>query len=241
MKIILILSLLLSSSIFAKVYKYKDRYGRIHYVDDISKVPNNKVNSVKTLNTKFLKTDYKVIDKYRRIILKKGVFYKQLKAQKDALLYWGSLMVNAGFNEFKIDLSRIKAIRLMKKNGKKLKRRQRRKRAIILAHFFKSFENEWPKVYEEMNFKKTNNKSIDMMRKHRKSVKTNADNLAMRVKLIEEWASIIKANKNADFKLITERVNNISAMYDVPKPNIPSLSKYIDNTIKIFEKEFRKK
>ncbi len=240
MKIILILSLLLSSTLFAKVYKYKDRYGRIHYVDDISKVPNSKVNSVKTLNSKFLKTDYKVIDKYRRIILKKGVFYKQLKAQRDALLYWGSLMVNAGFDEFKIDLSRIKAIRLIKKNGKKFNRRQRRKKAILLANFFKSFENSWPRVYEEINFKRTDNKSIDIMRKHRKSVKTNADNLSMRVKLIEEWASIIKNNKNADSKLIEERITNISAMYDVPKPNIPSLSKYIDETIRIFEKEFRK-
>ncbi len=240
MKIIIILSLLFSSVMFAKIYKYKDRYGRIHYVDDISKVPNNRVNHVKTLNSRFFKTDYKVIDKYRKIILKKGVYYKELKAQKDALIYWGSLMVNAGFTEFKVDLARIKSIRVIRKNGKKLGRKQRRKKAVLLANFFKLFENSWPRVYEEINFKSSGNKSIDTMRKHKRSVKTNSDNISMRVKLLEEWAAIIKNNKNADSKLITDRLNTISAMYDVPKPNIKALSKYIDETIKVFEKEFRK-
>jgi len=240
MKTILILSLLLSSVLWAKIYKYKDNYGRVHYVDDLSKVPNNKVNSIKTLNSKFLKTNYDIVDKYRKIILKKGVYYKDLKNQKNALIYWSSIMIGFGFPEIKVDLSKIKMIPVAGRNGKKLSRKKRKKTAVLLANFFKSFESYWPKVYEEVNFKKTGEKSLDIMRKHRKTVKTGASNLALRVRLLEKWAKIIKNNKKADAKLVSERMDQISAMYDVPKPNIKVLSKYMDETIKEFEREFRK-
>ena len=236
----LVLFLLVSPLLFAKIYKYKDSHGRIHYVDDISKIPNNKIKNAKILNTRFLKTDNKIIDKYRKIIIKKGVCYKNLKAQKDALLSWGAIMVGYGFNEFKVDLSRINSISLVDKKGRPLKGKKRRKVAVILANFFKSFENEWSIVYEEIHFKSSGDRAIDTMRKYVKTVKTSKDNLTLRVKLLEDWAKIIKQNKNADSALIDARLKVISGMYDVPNPDIYKLSKYVDKTIILFEKEFRK-
>jgi hypothetical protein len=240
MKIIITTLLLLSISLFGKIYQYKDSYGKVHYVDDISKVPESKQDYIKTMNTRFLKTNSDLIDKYRKLILKNGVYYKKLEEQKKALLSWGSIIVSYGFVEFKIDLSRIQSISFTDKKGKKLNRKQMAKTARILSSFFKSFESNWPKVYEEIHFKKSRNEALDVMRKHRSTVKTGSDNLSFRVKLLEEWVTIMKKNKDADTKLIDERMSKITSMYDVPKPNIEILSKYMDETIDIFEKEFRK-
>ena len=241
MKFIVLSIMIVSFSLSAKIYKYKDRYGSVHYVDDISKIPSNKLNQVKTMKSKFFPSENAVVDKYRRILLKKGVYYKELSNQKDALILWGSLMINYGFQEFKVDMSRISSIKFVTKKGKKLSRRQKRKLASNLALHFKSFESAWPKVYEEIHFKSSGSNAIDLMRKNRKILRTSSGNISVRIKLLEEWSAMMKDNPSKyDTKLIIERMNKISALYDVPKPNLPVLFKYIDKTVLLFEKEFRK-
>jgi hypothetical protein len=177
MKIIITALFLLSVSLFGKIYQYKDRYGKVHYVDDISKVPENKQETIKTMNTsntKFLKTDDVAIDKYRELILENGVYYKELEEQKKALLSWGAIIVSYGFVEFKIDLSRIQSVSLKNKKGKKLNRKERAKVARILSTFFKSFENDWPKIYNEIKLRKSKNEANEAFErkiKNRKKIK----------------------------------------------------------------------
>ncbi len=238
--IYLLLFLLPNSFLMAKIYKYKDAKGQIHYVDDISKIPSSRVKRATTLNTNFLKTDNPDIDKYRELISKHGMYYKDLEKQKIGLILWNNLIVQYGFSKFESDLPKIESISTSSQSGKKLTPRQVREIASQLAFFYKSYENVWPKIYEEINFKPTDNEEIDKLRKEMKQIKTDKNNLENRIKLLNEWNKLMAENEKANKTLLNERLKVIKKNHSVKKPDIYMLSRYVDQTLNIFEKEFRK-
>ena len=233
-RLLIFLLILLQVGLYAKLFKYTDSTG-VHYVDSLSKVPKQSRLKVKGLSSRFLKTGITTIDKYRKIVSKKGVYYKELQNQKFALKAWGALMVNSGFKYMRRELSAIEAIDATSK-----KRWQRVRVAKKLSLYFKIFEDEWPKIYKKINFKLTNDVEIDRLRENYKKIKTTSENVSKRIELLERWSNSILKNPNSNSKRIKERLKGINELYDLPKPDMKKLIKYVNKTISIFEKEFNR-
>jgi len=233
-KILIILLVLLQVGLYAKLFKYTDSRG-VHYVDSLSKVPKRSKDRVRGVSTKFLKTGIKDIDRFRKIISSKGVYYKELQNQKLALIAWATLMVNANFKYLMNELSAIESI-----DTKVKKRYKRRKLAKKLARYFNILENEWPRVYKKINFKTSGDKEIDDLRENYKKVRTTSQNISQRISLVEKWSVKFNKHPKADMKKVKKRLKGLNELFDTPKPDMEKLIKYLDKTISIFEKEFNK-
>ncbi len=226
------LFILFSTNVSAKLFKYTDKYG-VHYVDSIEKIPKKKRYYVKNVQSAFRKTGIKLIDKYRYIIQKQNVYYKELENQKSVLIAWCNLMID---NKKPYLISELKSIKSINLKLKKKKRQNARK----LALHFKILESEWPEVYERLNFKSTGNSKLDTLRKNYKKNIIDIKNLSKDITLVERWASMMEFNKKTNKKLIKERLKKLSNLFDIPKPDKEKVKKYLKETVRLFEIEYNK-
>ncbi|MBN2695095.1 hypothetical protein JXR93_10555 [bacterium] len=232
-KIVVISILMLSISTFAKMYQYKDSNGTIYFVDDINKVPDNKIDSAVAVNSRFLPTKIEEIDKMRKIVIKNKVYYKEFENQIFALKAWAQLIVNSGNISFKTVQNRLSSIDIESYNTKK-------KKVLLakqLSNYFKVFENEWVNSYEILNFISSGDSDIDSLRKNYKKLPTAPENVEERIGLVEKWGNELLLKQKGDQKFIKESLKELNDRYDIPNPDIPELVKFVDKLITEYEKE----
>ncbi len=232
-KLFVVSILLLAFPLLAKMYQYKDSNGTIYFVDDISKVPDNKIDFATAVNSKFLPTKIEEIDKIRRLVLKNRVYYKELENQLFALKAWVQLIINSGNSSFKTYQENFNNIDIETYNTKK----KQIAFAKQLSGYFKIFENEWLNTYEVLNFISSGTPEIDTLRKNFKKSPTTPQNIEERIGLIEKWGNELILKKDSDQKFLKESLKELNERYDIPNPEIPELVKYVDKLIREYEKE----
>lgn len=236
MKWFIILLMLINITVSAKLYKYRDSDGSIHYVDDISKIPDNKVESALAATTRFLPTNISEIDTMRKLVAKNGKLNKDFEKQQVALINWCDIIKNSGYDSYDTYSKQISSVNVTTYKTKK----QKNELSVFFAKYFKLFENEWVNVYEIINFKSSGNGDLDNLRRTYKKIPTSQQNLESRVGLIEIWAKQLELSDKTDKKTIKDSMKKLNDLYDVPSPDISALSKHIDKTIDSFEKESNK-
>ncbi len=236
MKWFIIILMLINITVSAKLYKYRDSDGSIHYVDDISKIPDNKVESALAATEKFLPTNIPEIDKMRRLVSKNGKLNKDFENQQIILINWCDIIKNSGYESYDAYSKQISNINVANYKTKK----QKNELSVFFAKYFKLFENEWVNVYQIINFKSTGNGDLDDLRRSYKKVPTSQQNLESRVGLIEIWAKQLELSDKTDKRIVKDSMKKLNDLYDVPTPDISALSKHIDKIIDSFEKEYTK-
>lgn len=238
-KILLVMLLLLEITLVAKVYKYTDRYGSTHFVDDPAKIPQDRLRVAKATNQKFLpitNTNFKDVNVMRKRLLKKGVYYKQLEDQQKLLVKWAQLFITAGEQNYDIYMKQLDSIDLKKYRTK----RKRRRLARTFANYFRLFENHWPRAYKNLNFRSAGDPALDQLRKMYKQSPTTRSNLDIRVQLLEKWSQRLLKDIKVNHAMVKVQMAKLNELYDVPSPDMIQLSKQITQMVDLFEKEFNR-